>query len=71
VAGIGFGKLLAGSAEWLAWARACPPLGVIRDAGEPECIGPSSNSGEEMALSEFRKVVWLYIGNAPFIYFTR
>jgi len=42
--------LLAGSAERLAWTTSCPNRSRVFVSCEPECVAPSSNSGEEVAL---------------------
>jgi hypothetical protein len=60
--------LLAGGAEGLAGATACPNRSVIGPSGKSERIGPSSDPGEEMALGVSAQIVWLDIDDAPRVY---
>jgi hypothetical protein len=43
-------------AERLAWAGSGPYFPVVRPTGQSQGIGPSSDTGEEMALGEAFKV---------------
>lgn len=53
--------------ERLARARGRPDLTVFRPAGKSGSDGPASNACEEMALPIPGKVIWVNIGDAPFV----
>ena len=42
-------------------------VSFIGPSGEPESVGPSSDSGEEVALCVASKVIWMYLGNGSLI----
>ena len=60
--------LLAGAAEWLTGARACPNRSVVGPSSASERVGPSADPGEEMALSVSGKVSGLHVRDASFIH---
>jgi hypothetical protein len=45
-------KLLACGAEWLARRASRPDWPIIWPACKPQCVGPSADACEEMALGE-------------------
>src|SRR4030067_5054 len=46
----------SGPAEWLAGAASGPNGSFVWPAGEAQCIGPNTDTSEEMTLSKSRKV---------------
>lgn len=58
-------------AERLARAASRPDRAGIGPSGTAQGIAPNPDSGEEMALTESRKVSWYDIFNAPCIHFSR
>jgi hypothetical protein len=46
-----------GDGERLARARSCPDWPVVLPSGETEGVGPSTDSGEEVALDEASEVI--------------
>jgi hypothetical protein len=59
--------LLAGRAEGLAGARACPNRSVIRPSCESQGVAPSADAGEEVALCVAAQVVGLNIDDAALV----
>jgi hypothetical protein len=57
----------AGRAEWLARAGAGPDFAVVGPIGEPERIGPDTDSGEEMTLGVSGEVIGPNMFNWSFI----
>jgi hypothetical protein len=47
---VGFAFTLAGLAEWLTGATACPNRSRVWPAGESECERPAADSGEKVLL---------------------
>jgi hypothetical protein len=43
-------------------------MAVVGPSGETQGVGPDANSGEEVALSISRNVIWRDILNASFIH---
>jgi hypothetical protein len=58
---------LAGDAERLTRTRSGPDGPIVGPAGEPKRVGPSADSGEEVALIVPNKVICSNIGDAPFV----
>ena len=59
---------LACLTERLAGAASGPDGSVVRPSGEPERVGPGSDSGKEVALIVRFKVSWSDIPYIPFVY---
>jgi len=57
--------------EGLAWAASSPELAVIWPSRKTGGEAPSTDAGEEVALSKSMKVIWLDIDNAPLVNFAR
>ncbi len=60
---VGKSGSLSGGAEGLTRARAGPDGSVVRPSCETENIGPDADTGEEVALREFAKIVGSNIDN--------
>jgi hypothetical protein len=54
-------------AERLAGARSCPNFSIVWPPSSAQGKGPDPDAGEEMALCEFSKLIWMYVFNASFI----
>ena len=63
--------LLAGTAKWLAGARACPDWPVLWPPGETQGERPTADASEKVTLGKSNKLIWFDIGNAPFVHFAR
>jgi hypothetical protein len=51
----------------LTGTRTCPDGLVFRPTGEAQCVRPSSDAGEEMALDVSAQVVWPDIADASVV----
>jgi hypothetical protein len=58
-------------AERLARAGTGPCGAIIGPSGKAEGVGPYSKAGEEMALGESHKLIWLDILDTPCVNFAR
>jgi hypothetical protein len=70
VPGVRCATLLSCSAERLARARESPAREVVRDASEPQSVGPPPDPSEEMHLVILPQVFWPDITDASFINFS-
>jgi hypothetical protein len=71
MAGIVGAFLATGGAEGLTGATTCPNRSVIGPAGESEGVGPSADSGEEVALSVFGEFIGVDFCDATFVHDSR
>jgi hypothetical protein len=55
--------LFSSTAERLAGAASCPDWLIFRPSGKLQSNRPTSDSGEEMALSKLSKFIWLDVGD--------
>jgi hypothetical protein len=62
--------LLAGGAERLAGATACPNRSVIGPSCESQSVGPARNSCKPMTLQEASDIVWSNVLDASLIDFS-
>ena len=67
VALVGGAPALTGSAERLAGTASRPHSLIVRPSGKTKCIGPSANSGEEVALRMASEIVATNIGDAALV----
>jgi len=60
---------LSSSAEWLAGAASCPHWAAVVPPSQSSCVGPSSDSCEEVALGESFEFIGLNLLNASLVNF--
>jgi hypothetical protein len=56
-----------GGRERLTGATSCPNRSIVGPPGKSECEGPTSNAGEEMALTITPEVGGSHVGNASLV----
>lgn len=69
VAFVSDAKAFAGGTKRLTGTASCPYRVIVRPLGKTKRIGPSANSGEEVALRIASEIVCTNIGNAALVDF--